>query len=191
MFSNLPKQEKSIVIDAMEERCFEAGATVIKQDDAGDVLYVVEDGLLDCSKVFVSLSSNSYLMLLQQTGEEKFLKTYQPSEAFGELALLYNAPRAATIIAKTASKLWQLDRNTFNHIVKEASQKKREQYEDFLDSVEILKHIDHYEKAKLCDVIRDQHYAPGETVIREGDEGDVFFLVVSGTAIVTKTLTPG
>lgn len=119
------------------------------------------------------------------------MKTYQPSEAFGELALLYNAPRAATIIAKTASKLWQLDRNTFNHIVKEASQKKREQYEDFLNSVDILKHIDHYEKAKLCDVIRDQHFAPGEKVISEGDEGNVFFLVVSGTAIVTKTLTPG
>lgn len=126
MFSNLPKQEKSIVIDAMEERSFEAGDFVIKQGDAGDVLFVVEDGLLDCSKVFVSFSSSDDIMLLQPTGEEKFLKTYQPSEAFGELALLYNAPRAATIIAKTASKLWQLDRNTFNHIVKEASQKKRE-----------------------------------------------------------------
>lgn len=62
MFSNLPKQEKSIVIDAMEEKCFEAGATVIKQDDAGDVLYVVEEGLLDCSKVFVSLNLNELLI---------------------------------------------------------------------------------------------------------------------------------
>lgn len=44
VFSNLPKQEQSIIIDAMEEKSFGAGATVIKQDDAGDVLYVVEDG---------------------------------------------------------------------------------------------------------------------------------------------------
>jgi cAMP-dependent protein kinase regulator len=86
------------------------------------------------------------------------LKVYQPGEAFGELALLYNAPRAATIIAKTPVKLWQLDRNTFNHIVKDASKKKREQYEDFLDSVQILKHIDHYEVAKLCDVINEQTF---------------------------------
>jgi cAMP-dependent protein kinase regulator len=49
--------------------------------------------------------------------------------------LLYNAPRAASIIAKTPVKLWQLDRNTFNHIVKDAAKKKREQYEDFLDTV--------------------------------------------------------
>jgi len=102
--------------------------------------------------------------------------------------LLYNAPRAATIVAKTASKLWQLDRNTFNYIVKDASKKTRAQYETFLESVAILKHIDHYEKAKLCDVIREQTYAPGQKVIEEGEEGTVFFLVISGSAIVTKTL---
>jgi len=46
------------------------------------------------------------------------LKTYKPGEAFGELALLYNAPRAATIKAKTESILFSLDRECFNHIVK-------------------------------------------------------------------------
>ena len=50
-----------------------------------------------------------------------FLKIYEPGEAFGELALLYNAPRAASIKAKTDCLLWALDRNTFNHIVKDAS----------------------------------------------------------------------
>jgi len=50
-----------------------------------------------------------------------FLKEYQPGEAFGELALLYNAPRAATIVSKTDCILWSLDRETFNHIVKDAA----------------------------------------------------------------------
>ena len=85
------------------------------------MLYVVEAGELDC---FKRLDPNA--------ANPTHLKTYNPGEAFGELALLYNAPRAATIIAKTACTLWQLDRNTFNHIVKDAAQNKRDKYEDFL-----------------------------------------------------------
>lgn len=60
------------------------------------------------------------------------MKEYNPGEAFGELALLYNCPRAATITAKTDSVLWSLDRKTFNYIVKDAAAKKREKFEEFL-----------------------------------------------------------
>ena len=61
-----------------------------------------------------------------------------PGEAFGELALLYNAPRAASISASENSDLWALDRRTFNHIVKDSAQEKREKYEQFLTQVSIL-----------------------------------------------------
>jgi len=46
---------------------------------------------------------------------------YGPGEAFGELALLYNAPRAATIKAVSDCVLFSLDRQTFNHVVKDAA----------------------------------------------------------------------
>jgi len=61
-----------------------------------------------------------------------FLKHYETGDAFGELALLYNAPRAATITADTECLLWGLDRETFNHIVKDSSRNRREKYESFL-----------------------------------------------------------
>ena len=118
------------------------------------MLYVVDEGSLDCSK---RLDPNS--------NQATHLKTYQAGEAFGELALLYNAPRAATIVAKTASQLWQLDRNTFNHIVKDAAQTKRDKYEDFLASVPILQSIDHYERSKIADSIKEQSFAAGSQII--------------------------
>ena len=80
-------------------------------------MYVIESGELTCTKVF------------KGNTEPTKLKVFQPGEAFGELALLYNAPRAATITADTDCVLWALDRNTFNHIVKDAAAKKREKYE--------------------------------------------------------------
>lgn len=49
------------------------------------------------------------------------MKYYFPGDSFGELALLYNAPRAASIKAMEECILWALDRETFNHIVKDAA----------------------------------------------------------------------
>lgn len=117
--------------------------------------------------------------------EDTFLKTFVPGDAFGELALLYNAPRAATIKAKTAAHCWVLDRNTFNHIVKDASQKKREQYETFLSSVPILQSVDDYERSKICDSIKEENFAMGSTVITQGDEGNVFYIIINGEASAT------
>lgn len=180
MFSALAEQEKDIVIDAMSEKKATKGETVIKQGEDGDDLYVVESGKLKCEKIF---SGNT---------EPTFLKFYEPGEAFGELALLYNAPRAATIIAEEDSVLWGLDRKTFNHIVKDAAAKKREKYEEFLKTVEILQTMDSYERSKLADAFKEENYEEGDVIIREGDqEGNVFYFVEHGEAIATKTLEPG
>jgi cAMP-dependent protein kinase regulator len=87
MFMSLEDKDMLIVINAMGEKTFKAGETVIQEGEPGDVLYIVETGELSCHKVF--------------DGVSKFLKKYQPGDVFGELALLYNAPRAATIKAET------------------------------------------------------------------------------------------
>lgn len=154
MFKGLDASELTVVIDAMKETVFKAGDDIIKEGDAGAVLYVLESGQADCFKVI--------------GGESKHLKVYEPGEAFGELALLYNAPRAATITAKSEVTCWELDRNTFNHIVKDAAQRKRDKYEDFLASVSILSSIDHYERSKVADSIKEQAFSANDKIITEG-----------------------
>lgn len=144
MFKALGQDEMSIVVNAMEEVKFEEGAVVITEGEPGNVLYIVEEGRLDC---FKKVSTDN--------DEQTFLKTYAPGEVFGELALLYNAPRAASIKAMSNCALWQLDRNTFTHIVKDAAQNRRAKYEDFLQTVPILESIDHYERSKIADAIKE------------------------------------
>lgn len=154
------------------------GETIIHQGDDGDELYVIDQGDLDCYKKFSGSEEN------------KYLKTYGSGEAFGELALLYNAPRAATIIAKTSCVLFALDRACFNHIVKEAASKKRESYEKFLGSIELLDQMDPYEKSKIADALKPCKFLKGEYVVKEGERGDSFFFVEFGEAVATKTITP-
>jgi cAMP-dependent protein kinase regulator len=143
MFSALDDKEFAIVVDAIEEVKGSSGDVIIKEGDQGDCMYVLESGNLDCTKVFAGNT------------EPTHLKTYEPGEGFGELALLYNAPRAATITAKTDYLIWKLDRDTFNHIVKDAAAKKREKYDNFLANVQILKEMDPYERSKLGDCIKE------------------------------------
>ena len=50
MFVDLNKEDLDIVIDAMDERQFQKGDTVISEGEKGDVLFVVEEGILDCYK---------------------------------------------------------------------------------------------------------------------------------------------
>ena len=179
MFSALEEKELAIVIDAIEEVSGKAGDVIIKEGDEGDCMYVLEKGSLNCTKV---LGGNT---------EPTLLKTYAPGEGFGELALLYNAPRAATITSTSEYIAWRLDRSTFNHIVKDAAARKREKYDNFLQSVEIMKDMDPYERSKLGDAVREHTFKKNDYIIREGEEGSVFYLISEGTADATKSINAG
>lgn len=179
MFAALDSSERDIVILAMEERNISVGETVITQGEEGKELFVVDSGKLECFKQLAS------------SAQPKLVKTYGPGDAFGELALLYNAPRAATIRAISPCVLWVLDRNCFNHIVKESATTKRQRYESFLSHIQLLDNIDPYERSQIADALRTVSFAPGEYVIREGEWGEVFYIVEQGQAVATKTITPG
>jgi len=119
------------------------------------------------------------------------LKVYQPGEAFGELALLYMAPRAATITANEDCTLFKLDRDTFNHIVKDAAQRKRDKYEAFLEKVPIFETMEPYERSKLADAFVEHKHKNGDFIIKEGEPGNDLYLLQEGTAIATKVLKEG
>lgn len=179
MFSSIDDVEQKIVINAMEEKKFPAGTVVIKQGDDGENLFVVDQGELECWKQF------------KKNEEPKMVRTYKPGESFGELALLYNAPRAATIKASTDCVLFSLDRETFNHIVKDAASKKREMYESFLQKVDLLKDTDPYERLQVADALKSKKFKKGEYVVKEGEKGNTFFFLEDGEAMATKLTNEG
>lgn len=167
LFSALEPREQEIIVNAMQIVSFPAGSRVITQGDRGDQLFLVDSGVLDCHRV-------------DEAGVSTHLVSYGPGDAFGELALLYNAPRAATIDARVQSVLLSLDRETFNHIVKDAMVRRRQLFYDFLRNIELFDSLNNSEKDKICDVMQSKTYRDGEVIIREGDQGDTFFCVQKG-----------
>jgi cAMP-dependent protein kinase regulator len=175
MFKSLEPNNQDIVIMAMKIVNCVAGDTIIKQGDDGDEMYIVGAGKLRCCKLFDGKE------------EETFLKTYHAGEVFGELSLMYNTPRAASIYADEESALYSLDRDTFNHIVKNATIQRRNMFEEFIGKIEILQDLDNYERQKICDCLETERFNKGDLVITEGEFGEKFFFIQDGTAEAFKT----
>lgn len=173
LFQSLEEQDLVLVIGAMKEVKTEKGERVINQGDNGDFLFVIESGKLACS-----------IMLPDKT--EKVVKTCEPGDVFGELALLYNCPRAASVQCTEKCVLWQLDRDTFNNIVKEAAQKKRQKYNNFLDNVPLLQSMGTYERSQLADALRSETFTDGCSIVTQGEDGAKFYVLEEGAAVAEK-----
>jgi cAMP-dependent protein kinase regulator len=172
MFAALEPKEMEIILMAMKECPFEAGKQVITEGDNGDFLFVIEKGTLECKKTI--------------GGEEKVVKVVNEGDVFGELALLYNCPRAANVVAKDEVICWQLDRDTFNNVVKEAAAKRRERYDAFLKSVTLLASIDAYERSQISDALKPETFSKGDTIVKQDEPGDKFYIVEEGALYATK-----
>uniref|UniRef100_A0A8C4X120 cAMP-dependent protein kinase type II regulatory subunit n=1 Tax=Eptatretus burgeri TaxID=7764 RepID=A0A8C4X120_EPTBU len=166
LFKNVDEEQLSQVLDAMFEKTVENGEHVIDQGDDGDNFYVIERGTFD---IFVVINNESCLV-----------GSYDNQGSFGELALMYNTPRAATIVATSEGSLWGLDRETFRRIIVKNTAKKRQMYESFIETVPLLKSLDLSERIKVVDVIESRTYQDGERIIAQGDKADCLFIVECG-----------
>lgn len=100
--------------------------------------------------------------------DDNHIHTYENAGSFGELALLYNMPRAATIKADSVGELWAMDRQTFRRILLKSAFKKRKMYEHLLDNVPMLKTLKNYERMNLADALVSRSYDKGDRIIRQG-----------------------
>ncbi|OJJ99221.1 hypothetical protein ASPACDRAFT_29764 [Aspergillus aculeatus ATCC 16872] len=182
LFAHLDDDQFKTVLDALVEKPIPAkDIKVISQGDAGDYFYIVEDGHFD---VLIHPSGSV------QPGAEGMgnkVSTIGPGGSFGELALMYNAPRAATVVSvDPKSTLWALDRITFRRILMDSAFQRRRMYEAFLEEVPLLSSLKPYERSKIADALDASKYPAGSTIISEGDPGDAFYLLEAGEADAFK-----
>merc|ERR1712168_1300578 len=170
LFSHLDENERSDIFDAMFPVSAIPGEVIIQQGDEGDNFYIIDTGEVE---VYVN--------------GEKVL-TIGEGASFGELALIYGTPRAATVKASTSSdvKLWGIDRDSYRRILMGSTIRKRKMYEEFLSKVSILENLDKWERLTVADSLEAVSFEDEEVVVKQGEAGNDFFIIVEGTAIVTQ-----
>jgi len=173
LFSHLDEVERCEIFDAMFPAFARPGQEIIKQGEEGDNFYIVDQGEVE---IFV---------------DEKKVVTLGEGGSFGELALIHETPRAATVIAKTDVKMWKIDRESYRKILMGSTIRKRSTYESHLAKVKILECLDQWERLIIADALEPENFQDGEVVVQQGDQGDEFFIIMEGLAIVTQCPAEG
>uniref|UniRef100_A0A7S0V7R7 cGMP-dependent protein kinase n=1 Tax=Polytomella parva TaxID=51329 RepID=A0A7S0V7R7_9CHLO len=175
LFNKLETSIQRKVVQEMYERQVSAGEILIKEGDTGlaaTELYVVKSGKFE--------------VLQMRQGQNVRVNMKERGDCFGEISLMYDSPRSATVAATTDAVVWVLDRAVFRYFVREIQETQVSQVELFLNSVPILAPLSRDERLRLVDAFEEVTYAAGSKVIVEGDKGDFFYIIKEGEAIVLQ-----
>jgi len=82
--------------------------------------------------------------------------------------------------------LWVIDRVTYRRVLMDSTIRKRKLYEEFLDKVPILAPLQKYERLVVADALEPETFSKGEVIVKQGDCGDVFYIIIEGEATVTQ-----
>ncbi len=150
MFEGLNANDVATVAAAMEPVTVDTGACVIRQGTDGDRFYVVASGSL------------SVVVNGRTTGQ------LTPGNHFGELALMFNCPRNADVVAECACRLWALDRHRFRSIIATTAARVIHTKIAFLQSVTILASLPTRHMYRIAEVSSIENFVDGEVIVEEG-----------------------
>ncbi|KAF0269487.1 hypothetical protein FOG48_01401 [Hanseniaspora uvarum] len=169
LFKNLDPNSKNLIINNLKYDEFPTNTDIIvENDEEGEYFYIIEQGEVEFIK------------------NGKKLGEAGRGATFGELALMYNSPRQATVRSKTPCKMYLLDRITFKKILLNNSYSQRSLFEKFLKKLPILKNLTDSERNKLIDVLKSKTVSKDQIIIRQGEIGENFYIIEQGDCAVIK-----
>ena len=151
----------------MEPIRVEAGTAIITQGEIGDYFYILDEGNIN------------FVVDGDHAGEAS------RGASFGELALLYNCPRAATCLASSDCSLWKVDQHTFRWTLASYTAGQQSDALEALGRVGFLSDLDEGMLTRVADALTTVRFREGERIINKGDPGEVFYILKEGRARCT------
>ena len=186
LFANLDDAALSSIVLKMSKRNFAEGDDIIEQGQEGLEFFIIESGLCGV-----------------KVDDKTLPHTIAAGQSFGELALFYEEPRSATVFAKEVTSTWVLGKDSFRGGLAHRTEEICDENAKFLMDVPFFKEFqgDPALKSyvqKVAEVMVPAEFKDGETIIRQGDEGNTFYIVTHGECVVHEdgvekdhTLTAG
>jgi len=185
MFRNITDEQREMIFGVMESVQVKKGTWVIKQGTVGDRFYIIDEGRFEVRIVPDGEKDED------GTGGHT-VHVYEGSVArhahpcFGELALMYSAPRSASIIAQSDGHLWALHRLAFRQVLAQ-SQDTRQDLKKALSRVPLFRRLDANGINRIAAEMNETTFGRGENIIEQGKTGNAFFVIATGQCeLVTR-----
>jgi len=160
---------------------YPAHTVVIKKGDQGEHFYIVREG---AAEVVTNPDPENPMKSLGGTPPIQFWS----GSSFGELALLYNCQRKATVVTIRPTSLWVLDLTGWRYILEKMPTSRIEAYVGMLNNVDALTALipQSDKRVALADCLEEVYYQNGERVVFEGMIGFTLYIVLDGTCSATS-----
>ena len=104
LFSGLSREDIAKILGKLEEKSFSTGTTIFSQGEVGDAFYLIQSGAVQ-------------VVLESKTVRPEGIIVLGPLDWFGEMALLSDEPRSATIITVNDTTVWRLSREDWDELI--------------------------------------------------------------------------
>ncbi len=167
VFTNLSDRQLKTMLDAFEKVDYDSNIVIMKQGDEGEFFFVIRNGNLHYE--IDGVVSNSL----------------SPGQSFGELALMYDCPRAASVVSDSKCILFRVDQKTFRYIMQTQREHAEHDKRVLLEGVAFLKDMDGTDLGRLAEAMIPRRFAVGEFLAKKGDPADTFYIIQEGKVHVT------
>lgn len=168
IFTSLPEEYRLILINTMKFYRLAANELVFEQNQPAMHFFVLATGRLD-----VVINGRS-------------VNNIKPGWGFGELALLHDTPRSATIKTLEPCALWAVDRISFRKMLKAVNAHNYEENKTFINSIGLFSALTNAQKEALLNALATHKFATGDKIVNEGDPGDLLYIIKDGVVSCTK-----
>eukprot|EP00928_Gymnodinium_smaydae_P069708 TRINITY_DN5336_c0_g2_i4.p1 TRINITY_DN5336_c0_g2~~TRINITY_DN5336_c0_g2_i4.p1 ORF type:complete len:784 (+),score=131.70 TRINITY_DN5336_c0_g2_i4:60-2411(+) len=176
----LDDEKIEAMIDVAWKEQVGAGETIVKEGDMNaDCFYVIQAGQFDCLQACENRRGRDSICY-------RTVARLSSGQSFGELALLYSTPRAATVKATVDSVLWCFDRRNFKAILMNESKNNIHACVAHLDRISLFSTMLREEKEAVAQALVEAHFSNGDVIMKQGDPGNRFFIFYEGELVVTK-----
>jgi CRP-like cAMP-binding protein len=103
LFADLSSSELDGILGRMKARCYAPGQYICREGDTSDRMYLIESGVVE--------------VIIGEGSTSRFLTHLRRGDIFGEMGLLSDEPRAASILAAMPTLVLELDRPAFTELI--------------------------------------------------------------------------